>query len=66
METILESGVTRCALKTCAMLIKPEFGYVKAIDPRTKKEVFFCLECHTEQTRIWRDQFSTPQQIPAI
>lgn len=65
METILEPGVTKCALKCCGDTIKPEFGYVKAIDLVTGKEVFFCLRCHTEQAQIWRDEFSVPQQIPA-
>lgn len=46
---ILELGVTICAFKKCEVEMKLELGYVKAINPETKKEEFFCNECYKER-----------------
>lgn len=63
--TMLIPGDTRCRLKSCSVLIRPEFGYVKAIDPETGEEVFFCSECYPKQAQLWKYRPLFPQQIPA-
>ena len=49
---ILEPGITKCAFKKCEVEMKLELGYVKAINPETNKEEFFCNECYKRQTEI--------------
>jgi len=58
---ILEPGITKCAFKKCEVEMKLELGYVKAINPETNKEEFFCNECYKEKqseiVRSMRDFF---------
>ena len=50
---ILEPGITKCAFKECDVVIKPEFGYTKAINFETKKEEFFCYgECYRKHIEV--------------
>lgn len=63
MDTILKPGITQCSLKRCGDIIKPEYGYVQAVDPNTKKVVYFCSECYDEQALIWRNDPASNNKV---
>ena len=63
MTTILESGITKCALERCGTTINQAFGYTKARHPETGEELFFCLSCYPVQAEQWTYQFPLDKKI---